>query len=201
VSWGDRFLFGCGDESTMELVLDPQLATVTLLDDWDLPRWTTRIDAHAIRDACFREAFIWLPGGVACVGAAEHVWFFNLESGAACGHIELKTFDPWGFATFGHFGHATLSNGTSLLIVMTYAHVIAVDATLSVFWIAKDVAVDGIRGADGCSEPDQLTVDAEMDPPGGWFRVLIDARDGREIARSPQFLPCYSGIYGSGPDR
>ena len=183
----------------MELVLNPHDATVTLLEDGELPRWTTRFDFHAIHDACFREAFIWLLGRVACVGAAEHVWFLDLDSGAVCGHIELKTFDPSGFATFGHFGHATLSNGTNLLIVMTYAHVIAVDATLSVFWIAKDVAVDGITGADGCSDPDQLTVSAEMDPPGGWFRVLIDARNGRETGRSPDFMPGYSGIYGSRP--
>jgi|GEM_PF-2514603 len=183
----------------MELVLNPHDATVTLLEDWQLPRWTTRVDASSIQDACFRETSLWQSGGVACVGAAEHVWFLDLDTGVVRRHLDLKAIDASGFSEFGHFGQATLSDGTDLLIVLTYAHVIAVDATLSVRWIAREIAIDGITGADGCSPPDQLIVSAEMDPPGGWFRVVLDARNGRELERSPQFLPGYVGIYGSGP--
>ena len=62
-------------------------------------------------------------------------------------------------------------------------------------WIARDVAVDGI--VFGEVEGPLLTVHAEMDPPGGWFAVTLDARDGRELDRQPALTPGYVGLYGA----
>jgi len=70
-------------------------------------------------------------------------------------------------------------------VVLSYTDVIALDASLSIRWIARDVAIDGLTGADGCALDDVLIVHAEMDPPGGWFDVALDARTGREFGRTP----------------
>jgi hypothetical protein len=65
--------------------------------------------------------------------------------------------------------------------------------------MARDVAVDGLTGADGCHDGGVLIVNAEMDPPGGWFEVVLDARSGRDLGRTPSFSPGYVGVYGVGP--
>lgn len=83
--------------------------------------------------------------------------------------------------------------------MLGYCDVIALDRSLAIRWTAQDIAVDGITGADGCSDGDMLIVQAEMDPPGGWFEVALDARTGRELRRVPRLSPGYVGIYGIGP--
>ena len=97
---------------------------------------------------------------------------------------------------FGDFGIATLGE-TSLLVLLTYTDVIAIDTELAIRWIARDTAIDGLLfcGADG----DKITLRAEMDPPGGWFDVVLDAATGHEISRVPNFLPGYVGLHGQGP--
>lgn len=180
----------------VELELDPDGARLVLLGEDGEARWSARLEASTRQDACFREAFLWRPGGVACVGAGEHVWLFDLVSGVPRLHLDV---DRSGSSFFGHFGHATLGDGTELLVVLTYTDVIAIDASLSIRWTARNVAIDGITGADGCRDGDLLVVHAEMDPPGGWFEVTLDARTGRELARTPSFSPGYVGIHGVGP--
>jgi len=168
----------------VDLTLDLVEARVTLTGDGGEPRWSVRVDPSALRRACFREAFLWQPAGVACVGAAEHVWLFDLASGALRMQLNLNDFHPSAFSQFGHFGHAALTDGTDLLFVLSYTDVIALDASLSIRWIARDVAIDGLTGAHGCALDDVLIVHAEMDPPGGWFDVALDARTGRELGRA-----------------
>lgn len=185
----------------MELKLGLDGARLILLGDDGEVRWSVGLDASTLQHACFREAFLWRPGGVACVGAAEHVWLFNLASGASCLHLDLKELRPSAWSLFGHFGHATLGDGTELLIVLGFTDVIAIDATFSIRWTARDVAIDGITGADGCRAGDVLVVHADMDPPGGWFEVALDARNGRELGRTPSFSPGYVGMYGAGPPK
>lgn len=180
----------------MELELDPDGARLVLLGEDGEARWSARLEASALQGACLREAFLWRPGGVACVGAGEHVWLFDLASGAARLHLDVY---GCGSSFFGHFGHATLGDGAELLLVLTYTDVIAIDASLAIRWTARNVAIDGIVGADGCGDGDRLVVHAEMDPPGGWFEVTLDARTGRELVRTPSFSPGYVGRYGVGP--
>ena len=170
--------------ATMELKLDREAAQLALMADDGAALWTIEIDASAIEDACFCEAFLWQPGGVACLGAAEHVWLFDLTSGAPRQRLDLGEIHGARPSLFGHFGHATLGDGTALLIVLGYTDVLALDASLSIRWTARGVAVDGITGADGCEPGDLLILHAEMDPPGGWFEVTLDARTGRELRRA-----------------
>ena len=176
----------------VELELDLNGASLVLRGEDGETRWSVRLEASALADACFREAFLWRPGGVACVGAGEHVWLFDLASGVLCLHLDI------GRSGFGHFGHATLGDGTELLLVLACTDVIAIDASRSIRWTARNVAIDGITGADGCHDGDRLVVHAERDPPGGWFEVTLDARTGRELATAPSFSPGYVGRYGVG---
>jgi hypothetical protein len=78
---------------------------------------------------------------------------------------------------FGHFG----PTDGDVLFVLGWCNVVAIDKTLAVRWVSTNVAVDGItwRRQDG----DRILLSAEMDPPGGWGDVELDARTGREIAR------------------
>jgi hypothetical protein len=170
----------------VELELDLDSARLVLLGEGGEARWSARIEASALQTACFREAYLWRAGGMACVGAGEHVWLFDLASGILRLHLDI---DRSGCSVFGHFGHATLGDGTELLVVLTYTDVLAIDASLSIRWTARNVAIDGITGADGCRDGDRLVVHAERDPPGGWFEVTLDARTGRELASTPSFSP------------
>jgi len=60
--------------------------------------------------------------------------------------------------------------------------VVAVGPSLNVSWVNKNLAVDGIiwRGQEG----QRLLLSAEMDPPGGWVDVELDANSGKELSRS-----------------
>jgi hypothetical protein len=46
-------------------------------------------------------------------------------------------------------------------------------------WVSENVAIDGItwRGQVG----DRIQLSAEMDPPGGWVDVELDATTGRML--------------------
>ncbi len=165
----------------MELELDVARANITLRDDEGATRWEMPLDAALLERACFRETFVWVPAAVACVGAGEIVRFYDLKSGAPRGELRLQDLHPSGFSLFGHFGETTLRDGTPLLLVLTYTDAIAVDASLAVRWEARDLAIDGL-----CFEAaadDRITLSAEMDPPGGWVEVVVDASTGRELAR------------------
>jgi hypothetical protein len=197
---GYRARDACGVyRPSVELRLDLDGGRVTLLGDDGEARWSASVDGAAIQNACFREAFLWPPGGVACIGAAQYVWLFDLATGAPRLHLDLNELRPSAWSHFGHFGHATLGDGTELLVVLSYTDVMAMDASLSIRWMAHDVAVDGLTGADGCHDADMLIVHAEMDPPGGWFEVAIDARTGHELGRTPSFSPGCVGTDGVGP--
>jgi hypothetical protein len=185
----------------VELSLDLTAARLALHDEDGTPRWDVRLDADVLERACFREARLWAAGGVACVGAAERVWFFDLATGEPRGELrldELRGTDS-AFAQFGHFGDALVDDGTALLLVLTYTDAIALGIDLRPVWTARDLAVDGV--VFGASDGRTITLGAEMDPPGGWFRVVLDARTGREIRREPDLAPGYVGPYGVGPAR
>jgi hypothetical protein len=59
--------------------------------------------------------------------------------------------------------------------------------------------VDGVLFKDPAGS--RLRFSVEMDPPGGWFDLELDAVTGRELSRTPNFTDGYVGLYGSsGPD-
>ncbi len=184
--------------TTMELKLDRETAQLALVADDGQVVWTTGVDASAIAGAAFCETFLWRPGGVVCLGAAEHLWFFDAASGAPRLRLDLGALHGAHFS-FGHFGHATLRDGSELLIVLGATDVLAFETSLALCWAARGVAVDGITGADGCTGDDLLLVHAEMDPPGGWFEVTLDARTGQELRRTPRFLADYGGVLRAPP--
>jgi hypothetical protein len=120
----------------------------------------------------FCEVVAWPAAGVLAIGVGDAVSF--LARDAAAPTLRL----PLGDDFFGYFGI-----GDGLLCVLGWRHVVAVDPDLAVRWVARDVAVDGIlwRGCQG----GRVRVSAEMDPPGGWVDVVLDAATGRELGRGP----------------
>jgi hypothetical protein len=118
----------------------------------------------------FCEVVTWPAASVLAIGAGDVVSFLGSDAAAPTRQL------PLGDDFFGHFGI-----GDGLLYVLGWRHVVAVGPDLAVRWVARDVAIDGIvwQGCDG----DRVKVSAEMDPPGGWVDVVLDAATGRELGR------------------
>lgn len=45
---------------------------------------------------------------------------------------------------------------------------------------------------------DTVVLGTEMDPPGRWFRVVLDAETGREVGRERAFSVGCAGMHGVG---
>lgn len=120
----------------------------------------------------FRDEIIWPAASVVAVGGGDTVYFLAAETGAIASTLSL------GDDLFGHFGPID----GDVLHILGWRHVVAIDKTLAVRWISKDVAVDGIVWVDGTE--DRIQLSAEMDPPGGWVDVELDTATGRERSRS-----------------
>jgi hypothetical protein len=120
----------------------------------------------------FREEVVWPAASAVVIAGGGAVHFLSAESGAV-----MKTLALDG-DLFGHFG----PTDADVLFVLGWRDVVAVDNTLAVRWVSKGVAVDGItwRGQDG----DHIQLSAEMDPPGGWVDVELDAKTGAAIVRA-----------------
>jgi hypothetical protein len=158
-------------------------------------RWKVALDLGGMSPSPFREEAIWAEAGVAAIGGKSVVLLLELSSGAERRRISVPSY-------FGHLS-VQLVDGVEWLFVLGWADVHAFAPNLEEQWVSRGVAVDGITG--GTVEGDILHVNAEMDPPGGWFSVQLDVRTGRELAREPAFTDDYAGIYGvgkkSGPAR
>lgn len=120
-------------------------------------------------------------------GAAVH--FLDLQNGARRGLLEVPCL----------FGHLELDEGElghrpEVLYVLGWTDIVAIDPRLHVRWWARNVAVDGVIFYDATGA--NLRFGVEMDPPGGWFRIEIDAETGRELSRVPNFTEDYNGLYG-----
>lgn len=125
----------------------------------------------------FREEVVWPAASVVAIAGGPTVHFLSRDSGVVLKSLSLDD------DLFGHFG----PTDRDVMYILGWRNVIAVDKTLAVRWVCRDVAVDGItwRGENGTS----ILLSAEMDPPGGWVDVALDAVTGREIARETQRLP------------
>jgi hypothetical protein len=73
---------------------------------------------------------------------------------------------------FGHFGPID-----DVLYILGWRNVVAVDNSLQVRWVSRDLAIDGIvwKRSDG----ERIELAAEIDPPGGWVDVDLDVATGR----------------------
>lgn len=162
----------------------------------DVERWRALLplgDAAAWNP--FREAIVWPRAQRVVVAAGDRVHVLHLETGHSCATLDLTP------DRFGHLAIVELTEGTStteLLLVLGWTGARAYTADASLLWHARNVAVDGITFDE--IHGSVLRLHAEMDPPGGWFCVSLDAATGRELERQPAFLPGYVGLYGQGPD-
>jgi hypothetical protein len=125
----------------------------------------------------FREEAIWPAACVVAIAGGPEVHFLSAESGQIVKTLLL------GDDLFGHFG----PTDQEVLYVLGWENVTAVDNKLVVRWVTREVAVDGIiwKGSEG----DCVKLSAEMDPPGGWVNVELDAATGREIRRGQTIEP------------
>ena len=119
----------------------------------------------------FREEVVWPAASAVVVAGGPTVHFLSVASGEL-----LKTL-PLDDDYFGNFG----PTDGDVLHILGWRHVTAVDATLAIRGVSRDVAVDGITGGD--LHGDRIHISAEMDPPGGWVEVELDALSGRELRR------------------
>lgn len=120
----------------------------------------------------FHAEVAWPAAGVIAVGDGHTVDFLAADTRAPVHTLAL------GDDRFGHFGP---TDGAALFI-LGWRHVTALDRTLAVRWVAADVAVDGIIFVS--LSAGRLHLLAEMDPPGGWVDVELDALTGRELTRA-----------------
>lgn len=132
--------------------------------------WTVELPLD-MRATPFREEAIWPAASVVAIGGGPEVHFLAAESGALVHTIALGD---------DYFGHFSPADG-DMLYILGWRNVIALDASLAVRWIHTHLAVDGI--AWNGQEGDQLLLSAEMDPPGGWVDVELDARTGQRLQR------------------
>lgn len=132
--------------------------------------WTIDLRLDTSRTP-FREEVIWPAAAVVVIAGGPDVHFVSSESGTILKTLSLDD------DLFGHFG----PTDGNVLHILGWRNVIAVGKPLVVCWVSRDVAVDGItwRGQD----KNRIQLSAEMDPPGGWVDVELDAITGREISR------------------
>ncbi|HEU4411392.1 MAG TPA: hypothetical protein VFS43_39440 [Polyangiaceae bacterium] len=154
------------------------------------PRWQALVHWGKHAPVPFREECVWPGAGVVAIGGGATAHFLGTADGEPRGSLDVPD----------HFGHLALDAGepgvrAEALYVLGWRHAYAVGPDLRTRWRARDLAVDGIvwRTAKG----PKLYLNAEMDPPGGWFEVELEAATGRELTRRPDFLEGYAGIYGS----
>ena len=121
----------------------------------------------------FQSQLVWEEANAALFGAHDEVYALDIRTGAVILHRTLESY----------FGYFELAPFHRMAIVLTGTGILAFDSDLQEMWSSHHVAVDGIV----CKEIGQqfLTVDAEMDPPGGWQRVTIDLKTGKEVSRIP----------------
>jgi hypothetical protein len=119
----------------------------------------------------FRDEVLWPAASFVVIAGGPHVHFVSPETGTIVKTLSLDD------DLFGHFG----PTDCDVLHILGWRNVIAVDKTLAVRWVSRDIAVDGITWTS--RDGDRIQLSAEMDPPGGWVDVELDAITGREISR------------------
>ena len=127
--------------------------------------------AIAFDAGVFKEEIVWLKAGGAAIGGGDDLYVLSLTDGAILFHHKLN----------GYFGQMCLSPDKVSLYVSGATDLLALTTSLETAWYKKNLAVDGII-FDKISES-VLHLSTEVDPPGGWEKVTVDATNGKEIDR------------------
>jgi hypothetical protein len=151
------------------------------------PQWQVAVCWGENRHYPFRAELVWETAGVVVIGGGTHVYFLDAGTATETARLEI----PCGF------GHLELDPGEpparqEALYVLGWTDIVAVERTLATRWWARDVAVDGVVFVSAAQS--KLTFSVEMDPPGGWFQIELDATTGNELARRPAFTEDYRGL-------
>jgi hypothetical protein len=129
-------------------------------------RWQVGVGWGEASSTPFREEVSWPSADAVVIGGGSDVYFFDLRTGEIRLRAPVRTY-------FGHLALHTAPD-TDLLFVLGCSDVFAYRPSLTLQWRAENIAVDGITfdGVDGSL----VRVNAEMDPPGGWFAVDLTPR-------------------------
>jgi hypothetical protein len=144
----------------------------------DDPIWSVGIDFGEAAHVPFREELFWASTRTIVIGGGDVVYVFDVESGELQTTIAMSSF-------FGHLALVTLPTASGaleeVLLIMAWTDVHVIDSKFETRWIARDVAIDGIVFSE--VRDNAILVSAEMDPPGGWVEVALDAFTGAELWR------------------
>lgn len=121
----------------------------------------------------FKSEIVWTNARTVLFGAHDQVYGLDILTGALKFNQKLDSY----------FGSFVIDEIHQSVFILTGAEIMCFDASLFMLWSTSGLAVDGVvlRTLD-----DRLiTVDANMDPPGGWQTVFIDRKTGKEESRQP----------------
>jgi hypothetical protein len=139
------------------------------LVDGDEIRWTVAI-RWSERSAPFEQTLVWEQARCALVGAHSELYALDLSTGALRGHWNINSY----------FTELVPSPDAQTVFVLGGASVLALAPDLTLRWESPAIAIDGVRFVRFSA--DELVVNAEMDPPGGWRRVALKLSTGQPVA-------------------
>jgi hypothetical protein len=113
----------------------------------------------------------WPEAGVILLGGGAELFALDLETGGVRHHQMLDSY----------FMRLAFTPDRTRLLVLDGTSVAALDMSLKELW-RTPVAVDGIILRD--LDDERVYIDAELDPPGGWKPLVLDARTGQLIERA-----------------
>ncbi len=150
--------------------------TYALVEDGAV-RWQAAVSWGDHRNVPFREELIWPSADAVAIGGGDHVHILDLATGAPRAGIAVPSL----------FGGLSLDPGEpphrpEALFIAGWRDLLALEPSLSIRWHATDLAIDGVIVHDVVGTV--VRVSCEMDPPGGWFDVELDALTGRELRRT-----------------
>jgi hypothetical protein len=116
----------------------------------------------------FVSGTLWEQAGVAAVGGGGGVFLLDLGTGTPRSSLAVD----------GYFGSFVVAPGASALYVLGQSNVLKLGKDCTTIWTSAPLAVDGLVFERFSEEGDALVLSAELDPPGGWRRCVLDARTG-----------------------
>jgi hypothetical protein len=119
----------------------------------------------------FQAQLYWQQANAVLFGANDEFYALAVADGAVILHRKVPMY----------FGYFAINPFHDMLFVLAGQEVLAFNSHLQEIWSTQGLAVDGVVLKE--IGENSLIVEAEMDPPGGWQRVIIDIKTGRELLR------------------